>query len=76
MYRGSYSPISELVATGARVLVLRGDASEGWAVYSEDNKGTGLQVSPLFHKDWGDTRTACIEACERAYGLKPLIKRT
>lgn len=51
-------------------LAFAGSSANGWAIYAVDaiDRTRKQQISPLFHKDFGDTRSDMIQACRRAYG--------
>lgn len=67
---GSVTSIIDLCAAERIFLAFAGSSANGWAIYAVDaiDRTRKQQISPLFHKDFGDTRAAMIEACRRAYG--------
>lgn len=73
---GKYQTIEAILAGITHELQLHGNGTEGWAVYlCRRGTNVGVQVSPLFHPNFGDTRRHCIAACKRAYGIEPHIVR-
>lgn len=69
--KGTVRSVRELLASEAFFLAYAGSVSEGWAVYLVENETRKTQqVSPLFHRDYGDTRQHMIDAVIRAYGVE------
>lgn len=75
LHHGRFVPIPDLVSDGSHALEVWGCTADGWQVYLVDTHGIGLPVSPLFHRDYGDTMRLCKEACQRAYGVTPKATR-
>lgn len=74
---GKLQRIADLVAAGTHELQVWGNRHDGWCIYlvSKAMPTVGIDVSPVFHVDYGDTRRALIEACERTYGVRPKVVR-
>lgn len=74
---GKLQRIVDLVASGTHELQVWGNRHDGWRVHlvSKEMPTVGIDVSPVFHVDFGDTRRALIETCERAYGVRPKVVR-
>lgn len=58
---------------GSHAVELHGNSAEGWAIYMHTvtMPNAVVQVSPIFSREQGDTRAMLIDACERAYGVRP-----
>lgn len=67
---GSTTSMIDLLASDRIFLAFAGSSKAGWAIYAvnENDREKKQQVSPLFCKDFGDTRADMIKACARAYG--------
>lgn len=73
LYLGKFIDIRQAVADGTHFVELHGNAKEGWVIYMGTTALPDLvvQVSPLFAPEFGDTRRALMDACERAFGVRP-----
>ena len=62
--------IKSVLAKGDAYLAYAGNAANGWCIYLVDafERHRKQQISPLFHKDFGDTRRDMMQACARSYG--------
>lgn len=71
-FNGDTFPIADLCKSGVAFLAYAGSSAEGWAIYlvDDNDKSKKQQVSPLFCKDFGDTRRDMMQACARAYGVE------
>jgi hypothetical protein len=48
-------------------LEVQGNGADGWIAVLVKGTATTGQIGPLFHRDFGDTRTSCREAAARSY---------
>lgn len=68
---GRMVSIAGLVKAGTHSLEVWGNGVTGWTMYlvSAEMPTVGVAVSPVFHKDYGDTKQYLEEAARRSYGL-------
>jgi len=79
MHDGEYRSIEDLAKHGIIELHVVGSGREGWRLQAADAATGGwssrITISPIFHKDCGETRSDLMEACRRAYGVSPRVVR-
>lgn len=71
MSGGQWVAVTDLLRNRTHTIEIHGNTDEGWAVFLCDDTDACLQVSPLFHRDFGETRADLYRAAERAYGHRP-----
>lgn len=76
-FNGKNFTIAQHIECENIFLAHAGNGKDGWAVYAVNASDCTQvqQVSPLFHKDYGDTQTSMFQACYRAYGDDLLVMR-
>lgn len=68
---GRWVAVTDLLQAGTHTLEIHGNTDEGWAVYLHDQDDTCVELSPVFHREYGDTRADLYRAAERTYGRRP-----
>ena len=74
MRGGQFVTIRDLVEAGKAELQIFGNGDDGWTVNLVEGD-ISCCVSPWFHRDFGDRRRDAVNACERAFGIRPKIAR-
>jgi hypothetical protein len=84
LHGGRWRDVKTLIAEGSHRIEVWGSAEDGWQAFLVDDLETaegrkftsGCAVSPIFHRQFGDTRKDLKAAAQRAYGVDPdRIKR-
>jgi hypothetical protein len=67
---GKFVTTKECLEAKTHTVEIWGSSTDGWCVYLVSGDA-GIQVSPIFSREQGDTMRDLKQACMRAYGVDP-----